>query len=95
MKIMALKSKLNAYIKVYGEVSYNELKDKVENGYFGRKYRVSNMERRLRASESPDIETVMQNDYIVAYRHKSPQQYREAKVLAPDGTVERTIRIAI
>jgi hypothetical protein len=71
---MPLKTKLNEYIRIYGQVSYNELKDKVENGYFGRKYRVSNMERRLRPSESPDIEEVRQNGYIIAYKHKHPVQ---------------------
>ena len=90
-----LKSKLNSYIKVYGEVSYNELKDKVENGYFGRKYRVSNMERRLRASESPDIETIMRDNYIVAYRHRNPQKWQEAKVLSPTGEVEKIIKIPL
>ncbi len=100
IKLMAnqssLRSKLNSYIKVYGEVSYNDLKNKVESGYFGPKYRVSNMERRLRGSESPDIEEIQQNGHIVAYRHKKPQQFQEAKITNPiTGEVEGTVRLPI
>lgn len=92
---MALRTKLNEFIRIYGQVSYNELKDKVENGYFGRKYRVSNMERRLRPSESPDIEEVRQNGYILAYKHRNPIKYREVAVKDFDGTTIKTIKLPI
>ena len=63
---MSLKSKLTDKIKLEGELSYDYVKMLVESGYFGRKYRISCAERRLR--ESPDIEIIKENGCIVKYR---------------------------
>ena len=92
---MGLRTKLNQYIKIYGTVGYNEIKRLCETGYFGKYYRMTTAERRLRKSESLDIEEVMKDGYIIAYRHRSPQKYQEAKVLGPDGSVEKTIKLPI
>lgn len=64
----SLRKKLNDYIKLRGEVSYNEIKSKVESNYFGKYYRMETAGRRLRKSESPDIEEVMKDGYILAYK---------------------------
>ena len=63
---MSLKSKLNEAIRINGTMTYNELKNMTEE--LG--YKVDNMTRRLRPSESPDIESVKKNGAIVAYKYK-------------------------
>jgi hypothetical protein len=63
-----LKQRLNDYIKSYsGEiVSHNTIKELCKT--WG--YRESNAERRLRPSESPNIERVMKKGYIIGYRYE-------------------------
>ena len=62
---MSLKRDLHAIIKSLGECSYNYLEK-----YCGeRGYRVSNMERRLRQSESPQVFTVYNlKGHIIGYK---------------------------
>ena len=93
--MISLRQKLNEYIRIKGTVSYFEIKDKVENGYFGRRYKISNAERRLRESESPDIEAIIQGGHIVSYKHKRPIQFREARVLGDNGEVLKIIKVPI
>jgi hypothetical protein len=70
----SLKSKLNEWIKREGQVAWVDIKSACETGKFGRIYKLSNAERRLRASDSPNIETVMSENgkYIMAYKAKPP-----------------------
>ena len=65
----SLKQKLNDYIKLMGEADYDDIKQKCESKYFGKYYRITTAERRLR-NESPNIEAVYQNGYIVKYKYK-------------------------
>lgn len=75
---MSLRQKLNNYIANHGQVSYQVLKQMLENGDFGRRYKLSNLERRLRPSESPEVEAVVENGAITAYRWKStPVKFKE------------------
>lgn len=92
----SLREQLNSYIRVNGVVSYNTLKDLVESGFFGKKYRASTMERRLRSSESPMVDVDMDNGYIIRYRWiGTPLVFKEFKVYAPNGEVERVIKLPI
>lgn len=91
----SLKKQLNDLIRAKGQVEYNEIKRLCESGYFGKYYRMTTAERRLRKSESPDIEEVMQNGYILSYKAKNPIQYRTARVLGIEGEVLREIRLPI
>jgi hypothetical protein len=74
----SLRQKLNDLIRSRGEVSYGELCQYVaELGY-----RVSTAERRLRHSESPDIEPVMKTSkrgtpYISGYKVGTGKVERE------------------
>lgn len=62
---MSLKSTLNQIIKDRngGIVTVNEIEAFCHKAH----YKLSNAERRLRRSESPDIERVMKNGAIVGY----------------------------
>lgn len=91
----SLKQNLNEWIRNAGYVSHTDIRIACETGKFGRTYRLSNAERRLRPSESPDIEEVMENGYIIAYKHKNPVKFREARVLNEDGSVNKIIRLPI
>ncbi len=64
---MSLKSNLNQIIKDRkGEIfTLNELEAYCHNAH----YKLSNAERRLRASESPNIERLMKNGAIIGYRY--------------------------
>ena len=61
---MSLKSKLNEAIKQKGYMSFDEVKRYTEE--LG--YKLSNAERRLRRSESPNLERVMKKGAIVGYK---------------------------
>lgn len=62
-----LRQRLNDYIKSYkGEVVPHDTIKQLCKAWG---YRESNAERRLRASESPDIERLMKNGAIVGYRY--------------------------
>jgi hypothetical protein len=91
----SIKEKLNSYIKLKGIVPYNEIKEKCETGYFGKYYRISTAERRLRPSESPDIEAIYQNGYIVSYKHKTPIQFRKVAVKDEYGNIEKYITLPV
>ena len=95
---LSLKQQLQDWIKRDGEVSWTDVVYACNSGKFGRTYKPSNGERRLRASESPEIETVMSENgkYIKSYRHKNPIKWKEVKVINPmTGQVERIIRLPI
>ena len=77
----SLKEKANNLIRLKGAVSYREIKALCESGYFGRLYKVSNLERRLRKSESPNVESVYENGHIKEYRWiGAPIQYKTYRV---------------
>ena len=61
---MSLKSKLNEAIKLRGYMSFDEVKRYTEE--LG--YKLSNAERRLRRSESPNLDRVMKDGAIVGYK---------------------------
>lgn len=92
----SLKSQLNLLIRIRGEVPYDEIKFACENGRFGgKKFRMATAERRLRKSESPDIEPVIEQGYIKSYKWVgTPIQYKTYKVLSPTGEIEKIIKIA-
>ena len=64
----SLREKLNTLIAQRGVVTWLEIKDLVESGKLGRKFKLSNAERRLRASESPMVEAIMEHGHISAYK---------------------------
>jgi hypothetical protein len=68
---MSLHSKLNAWIK--SEQGNMVDIDTIEYNVKSWGYKVSNYERRLRASESPNIERVFKNGAIVGYRWKQSE----------------------
>ncbi len=77
----SLKEKLNSYIRVNGQVSYNTIKDLVEIGFFQKKYRMSTAERRLRESESPEVEAIVEGGAIKYYKWVgAPLKYQTFKV---------------
>jgi hypothetical protein len=67
---MSLKDKLNKWIQKKGEVKHEDVKFACENNFFGKKYKISTAERRLRPSESPEVETVERNGAIYLYKIK-------------------------
>lgn len=92
----SLRVQLNNLIQMRGSVPWEEIKQKCEGRYFGRIYKLSNAERRLRASESPQVETEMRNGHIVRYIWKgSPMVYRQMKVLGLNGQVEKVINVPV
>ena len=72
---MSLKEKLNNYIRDQNGsfVSHDMIKQLCQQ--FG--YRESNAERRLRASESPNIERVYKNGAIIGYKWKQSENVRD------------------
>jgi hypothetical protein len=66
-KQMSLKSTLNQMIKDRngGIVTINEIEAFCHTAH----YKLSNAERRLRPSESPNIERVMKNGAIIGYKY--------------------------
>ena len=92
----SLKSKLNELIKIRGEISYSELCAMLERGSFGRYYKRSCLERRLRKSESPNIESVIENGYVKSYRWVGePIKFKECIIKGFDGQPEGTIRLPV
>jgi hypothetical protein len=73
---MSLKQHLNDLIQSRngGTVTLQEIEDLCKS----EKYKLSNAERRLRPSESPGIERVMQNGAIVGYRWTGKKQIYNA-----------------
>lgn len=77
----SLRVKLNNLIRERGEVPYEELaKFTNEEGY-----KLSNMERRLRSSESPEIEPIMGyskrgTEYIRAYRWRGAPKPEKPRI---------------
>ena len=91
----SLKEKLNNLIRQKGRIEYNELKGLVESNFFGKFYRISTAERRLR-NESPEVEAEMKDGYIVAYRWVGkPLVFREVKVLDSVGNTIKVIQLPI
>jgi hypothetical protein len=91
----SLREQLNSYIRINGKVSYNTIKDLVETGFFGKVYKISNAERRLRQSESPDVEAEYENGHIKSYVWKGrPVEYKTYKILLPDGSVDKIIQVS-
>lgn len=92
----SLREQLNNLIKQRGRIPWQEVKQICESGSFGRMYKVSNAERRLRHSESPNVETEMQGGHIVAYKWVgAPVQYQTYRVLSPSGEVEKTLKLQL
>jgi hypothetical protein len=66
-----LRQRLNNWIKAeQGQIVYV---DSIERQVKLWGYKISNYERRLRPSESPNIERVMKNGAIVGYRWKQSE----------------------
>ena len=91
----SLRQQLNDLIRARGEVSYNEIKDKCESGYFGAYYRITTAERRLRKSESPAIEAVIKDGYIKSYKLVEPIKYREVVAVHPVNGDKIIIKLPI
>lgn len=65
----SLREQLNNLIQQRGQISFEELKQKLEAGYFGRTYREQTMVRELRKSRSPNVDAVYRDKYyIVSYK---------------------------
>ncbi len=79
---MSLKSNLNQIIKDRngGIFTLQELEVFCKNA----QYKLSNAERRLRPSESPNIERVMKNGAIVGYKYIEVQSANPAHSRIPD-----------
>src|ERR1035437_1277481 len=98
----SLKQKIVDWLKKDGQVSYKQIEVACEDGSFGRWYKLSNCERRLREltdnrhqSYNPDIEKIEKNGAIIAYRHKNPVRFVERRVLDEFGNCEKIIRLPI
>jgi len=76
---MSLKKNLNEYIKLKGEVEYQDLKLKCETGYWGRYYRATTMERRLR-NESLEVQAVYENGTIKRYKYTGDTKPEERPI---------------
>lgn len=88
----SLRQKLNNLIRQRQSITWLEIKVLCESGKLGRLYRISNAERRLRASESPDVTTEMHNGHIIRYLWKgAPIVYKTYKILNSDGSVEKVL----
>lgn len=81
-----LKQKLNTWIKAEeGRIVYV---DAIERQVKLWGYKISNYERRLRASESPNIERVMKNGAIIGYRYKQSENVRTFLQMYPSKSKE-------
>ncbi len=88
----SLREQLNNLIRQRGSVPWKEIKEICDKGSMGRIYKLSNAERRLRQSESPNVETVMEHGHIIAYKWVgAPMQYKTYRVVGFDGHVEKTL----
>lgn len=83
---MSLKTTLNQIIKERngGIVSLQEIEQICRN----MQYKLSNAERRLRPSESPNIERVMKNGAIIGYKY---YEYKSEPVIDGDKIVLQTL----
>ena len=83
---MSLKSNLNQIIRdLKGEIlTLKELEDYCHKA----QYKLSNAERRLRPSESPDVERITKNGAIIGYRLRTT----EPEVKIPDWFFLPTIK---
>ena len=91
---MALKTHLENYIRVNGEVSYQVIKDLVETGYFLKKFRMTTAERRLR--DSTNVEPVKKNGAVIAYRWIGIKpEFKYQNVVDHDGQVLKTIKLEV
>jgi hypothetical protein len=77
-------------------VSHFEIQQMCENGSFGRVYRISQVERRLRPSESPNVfgDNCGTNAVKVYKWIGAPVQYKTYKVLDDLGNTEKEIKVA-
>jgi hypothetical protein len=94
---MSLKSNLQQIIKDRkgGIYTLNELEDYCHKA----NYKLSNAERRLRRSESPDIERVYKNGAIIGYKYEEhDKQTREEGIEqtnSRDTGIERQVVLAV
>ncbi len=83
---ISLHEKLNTYIAQKGIVSHQEIKQLIEQGYFGRMYRLSNAERRLRHSESPMVRSIYEEGVVKRYEWiGQPIQQPKVRVMKVEG----------
>jgi len=95
MPKQSLRAQLNLLIRIRGEVPYDEVRWMCENGKFGKKFKIETADRRLRKSESPNVEPVLKDGYITAWRWAGePIKYQTYRVLDDFGNVEKEIKIA-
>lgn len=78
MESQTLQSILNREIEIRGYISTDELESilkNIINPHTGEHYKLSNAERRLRPSDSPNVEAV-KNDkgFIKGYKWKKPKK---------------------
>lgn len=69
----SLKNKLNNLIQQRGSISRREILEMCDSGYFGRKYELSNAERRIR--QSPDIEALDEDGKPARATNKAIKTY--------------------
>jgi hypothetical protein len=81
---------LNEYIQFHGEVYHNDIKQKCETGYWGRYYKISNAERRLRPSDSPHVFPVMEGNHVKKYIWTGPRIEKKYNYVTERGVVEVT-----
>lgn len=79
---MSLIKELNRIIR---ERDYMSV-DQIEAYCKEHRYKLSNAERRLRASESPNVEAVRDKGYIIGYRP------RKSEVFAPKENINSSLR---
>lgn len=94
-----LKTKLNNLIKQRGEISYNELKQKVESGYFNKYYKTETMARSLRElcekknEVKPNVAPIVKNGTNVAYKWIGERTFKTYRILGDDGKVEKSFSV--
>jgi hypothetical protein len=85
---MSLYTKLHEFIKKNKRVSYQDIVDGCQSGLFGKIYKPSNAERRLRPSESPEIRTIRKNGSIAYYEYRSDEEIEELRFEAENNAYE-------
>jgi hypothetical protein len=85
----SLHQQLNDWVRKDGYVSHTAIEKACDNSVFGRYYKISNAERRLRKSESPFVETVYDGKAIIGYKWVKPE-YRIERV---DNNTVRRVKI--
>jgi hypothetical protein len=92
--MVSLRQQLNELIRRRGYISYWEIKSIVESNKLGQYYEMDTAKRRLRPSESPQVQEEKKDGVVVGYRWKgAPIVYRQYKVLGENGSVEKTINL--